>query len=117
MPPTLGALFYKILRSHFVSLVLRTCNIPKPLLPNPIEYGWKDAYDNYEAIMTDEKPAPEAVIEMRLCGCTTGCTNNRCRCFKSDLVCTEMCHCINCDNCVIDYRTNIEETQVLRKHA
>ena len=51
--------------------------------------------------MTGVIPAPEAVIEMSLSRCSIGCTSKRCRCFKCELVGTDMCYCINCDNVAI----------------
>ena len=98
-PPMLGALIFIILRSHYISLVWRTCDESKPSLPSPCEFGWRSNNDSYEAVTTKELPAPEALIELIFCGCTTKCKNNRCRCFKADLVCTETCNCLNCENC------------------
>ena len=56
-------------------MVLTWCltDIPKPFLPSPIEYGWKDANEDYEGVMRDEIPAPGAIIQMTTCGCSTEC--------------------------------------------
>ena len=40
----------------------------------------------FDAILTDEPPAPEAVIEMSLCKCNTGCSTIRCKCKNSLVV-------------------------------
>ncbi len=32
------------------------------------------------------------------CGCKSGCTNNRCACFKQNEPCGEQCGCTNCQN-------------------
>ena len=54
--------------------------------------------DEYLTIMTDQLPAPDAVIEMSLCECRAGCKTMRCKCYKNQLECTEMCLCANFDN-------------------
>ena len=80
LPPKLGALRYKIMRSHYIALVWGSSDKAKQCLPNPCQFGWKDGGDIYDALMTDELPAPEAVIEMSLCACTTGCKVKPLRC-------------------------------------
>ena len=40
----------------------------------------------FDAILTDEPQAPEAVIEMSLCKCNTGCSTIRCKCKNSLVV-------------------------------
>ena len=42
----------------------------------------------FDAILTDEPPAPEAVIEMSLCKCKTGCSTMWCKCKKN---CVQKC--------------------------
>ena len=45
------------------------------------------------AIMTDELPAPMALVELSVCNCTTHCHNNRCKCYKKTI-----CHVQTCVN-------------------
>lgn len=33
-----------------------------------------------------------------LCNCINLCNNNCCKCYKSNLSCTDMCKCIGCQN-------------------
>jgi hypothetical protein len=73
LPPTQHALHFKIYRSHFVSFIWRSSQEAKPQLPNPEDYGWKLKDDNYEAIMTNQPPAPKL-----MCSCRSGCSSNRC---------------------------------------
>ena len=75
-PPMLGAFIFKILRSHYISLVWRTCDEPKPSLPSSCEFGSRSNNDSYQVVTTKELPAPEALIELIFCGCTTKCKNN-----------------------------------------
>ena len=47
--------------------------------------------------MTNEAPAPEAIVQLVKCGCQENrCSNNRCHCQKSGLKCTYLWSC--CDN-------------------
>ena len=53
-------------------------------------------------ILTDEYLVPEAVIQMSLCKCKTGCSTMPCKCKKNSLICTEMCLCTGCKNVLVD---------------
>ena len=49
--------------------------------------------------MTDELPAPVALIELSVCSCKKDkCDSNRCKCYKNNLQCTDMCKCEDCKN-------------------
>ena len=98
LPPTTAALKYKIFRCHFVVLVLRKSLLAIQALPSPLNYGWESNGDAYKVIMTDELPAPVALIELSVCSCKTNCVTNRCKCRKNNLQCTDMCKCMDCDN-------------------
>ena len=52
--------------------------------------------NEYQPMMTDQLPG--AVTEMSHCKCRTGCTTMRCKCYKNQLECTEICMCANCKN-------------------
>lgn len=100
LPPTRKAFEQKILRAHYTALQWKSSHISNPSLPDPNLFGWtwSDANSLYEPVMTTNLPAPESVIELSSCGCKGGCVDGRCRCFKNNLVCTEMCSCDNCEN-------------------
>ena len=98
LPPTQGALDYKIKRSHFVSQIWRKADEAVPIIPNPEEFGWKLKDGVYEAVLTDLSPVPDVVAELSFCKCQTNCNSMRCKCKKNDLTCTEMCSCTNCEN-------------------
>lgn len=49
-------------------------------------------------VLTDMPPAPEQLIEVSSCTCKTGCNTMRCKCKKNNMVCTEMCLCVECQN-------------------
>ena len=90
-PPTTAALKYQIFRCHYIALVLQE-------LPSPLSYSWECYGDTYKTTMTDELPAPIALIELSVCACKTKCVNDRCKCRKNKLQYTDMCKCIDCAN-------------------
>ena len=47
---------------------------------------------------TDQKPAPDELLELTHCGCRSGCSTNRCSCKKAQLQCTDACSCTGCVN-------------------
>ena len=67
-------------------------------LPSQEGFGWESTEDSLQPIMTDNLPAPVALIDLSMCGCKTDCTNNRCKCHKNGLPCTDMCKCVKCKN-------------------
>ena len=50
------------------------------------DLGVKKSGDVLMPILTDKPLAPEAVIEIRLCKCKTGCSNMRYKCKKNSFV-------------------------------
>ena len=51
--PTQAALKYKILRSHYVTLILQRAYLAMTNLPLPLGYGSETIEDAYVLIMTD----------------------------------------------------------------
>ena len=43
-------------------------------------------------------PAPESIIHLTVCHCKTKCVTVWCKCRKNGLKCSEMCHCLECEN-------------------
>ena len=60
--------------------------------------------------MTDDFPAPTALIELIMCSCKTGCSSGRCK--KNNLLCTEMCKCSDaCENSNCNEKEDIYESE------
>ena len=95
LTPTEASLAFKIKRSHYICKIWKNANNPIPDLPSPENSGWKK-------VMTDKPPVLEAVleavVELSICRCKTGCKSMRCKCRKNNLTCTEMCFCEECGN-------------------
>ena len=98
LPPTAAALKFKVLWTHLICLIWKTSHWQHPRSPDPAQYGWEKKSDILMPVLTDRPPAPEAIIEMSLCKCKTGCNTMTCKCNKNGLVCTEMCLCNRCEN-------------------
>ena len=87
------------MRSHLACSVWKQSHSANPRELIPEENGW-ERDDTGELIpkLSDQIPAPEAIIELCLCGCTSGCITNKCSCKNNKLGCTDMCRCENCKN-------------------
>ena len=72
-------------------MVLRRSHLPLQHLPVAVNYGWEaDDSGSLIPIMTDDLPAPLALIELGSCNCKTECSTNRCKCRKNNFSCTDM---------------------------
>ena len=88
-PPTVAALKFKFFHSDFIAVVPRRDSWNFQQLPS---------FDKIVALMTDKLPAPLALVESSVCNCATLWNNNRCKCNKNNLLCTDMCKCIGFQN-------------------
>ena len=62
---------------------------------------------------TEDLAAPSKMIELTMCGCSTNCLTNRCRCKKYNLVCTDICRCCKCENQMADDSVDEEDYENL----
>ncbi len=94
LPPTSDALAKHILRVNYQAYIWKHALIAtqeKP--PTPDRHGWLITDNKLKIDWTDKECAPSAILELMSCGCKGNCSNNRCGCKKSTLVCTEACNC------------------------
>ena len=94
LPPTKDALHCKILRSHYITYLLKSALLPVVCKPDPTLYGWY--YD--EGKLLNKLPAPTNMISLTISSCKSACNSNRCRCKKYYLNCSDACKCLNCEN-------------------
>ena len=68
---------------------------------DPTKHGWERVKDGQIDIQwTTLKPAPDALLEFMACNCKkTKCASKKCRCYKANLNCKDLCGCNDdCDN-------------------
>ena len=82
------------------------------MLPSPDGYGWKIVEGELVIDWTDEKPAPDSVIEMMSCKCKKPCdAKNDCACHGNGLFCTDMRKCVTCENIMDDEEEDFGEEE------
>ena len=55
------------------------------------EWGWKASERLLLPIMTHLPPAPQALLQIVRCNCSTDCSSLRCTCRKHNLECSTAC--------------------------
>ena len=71
-----------------------------PEIPNPKGHGWELESDLDQQFLTIDwmtgSPAPEAVLELMSCKCSTGCKLPSCVCILNGLKYTDICRLRGC---------------------
>lgn len=63
---------------------------------SPELWGWKQTESNLLfPVQTKEPAAPEEILKLIFCRCTTDCSSARCGCRKASMLCSTICH--NCN--------------------
>ena len=100
LPPTHGAWEQHVLRTHLQSYVWEQDLSLHPTLPNPVSLGWNREKGGLKPLLSKVPSAPEAVVELVKCSCSTAkknpsskCVSARFSCRLNMLTCTELCHC------------------------
>ena len=116
LPNTKAALHYTFLSGHFQAFIRNSDKMAIPHELDPVKYGWQMVYGLLAPVLTDQDPAPEAIVEIVKCSCMkTKCSTNKCKCKKHNLRCTDMCACSNdnedCENSTQDDNPNGESDE------
>ena len=100
LPPTQGAWEQHVLRAHLQSYVWEQDLSLHPILPDPVSLGWSREEDGLKPLLSKVPIAPEAIVELVKCSCSTTkknpsskCVSARCSCRPNMLTCTELCQC------------------------
>lgn len=96
LPPTKGTLIPHIHRAYYMALTWKMSVTPCPYLPLPTDYYWTKTEEGLKPVMCINPPAPQALMELQKCGCRASdnrCGTSRCKCFASEVCCTNMCGC------------------------
>ena len=99
LPPTSAAAKYHSFRVYHQICVWKGRASDDTMQPE--SWGWKVDSTGFVPLQTDRPPAPENLLKMIRCGCTTDCNSQRCSCRKHGLPCTLACvHCrgMDCNN-------------------
>ena len=97
LPPTKDALHCKILRSHYITYLLKSALLPVVCKPDPTLYEWY--YDEGKLLpLTSINYLLLPIWYLTICSCKSACNSNRCRCKKYYLHCSDACKCLNCEN-------------------
>jgi len=95
IPPTLHALEQHVKRAVFqAGHIWGQSLIGEPNIPSPDLWGWERAKDDsaWTPCWTTLSEAAKGCQELLKCGCKKDCTK-RCKCFKANLPCTQLCFC------------------------
>ena len=97
LPPTSAAFCQNILRTNYTVMQWKSPHLAKPTLGSPSQHGWvwNDKNGVYDPVMTEFSPAPESIVALNMCKCTTGCLTQKCKFKKNGFVCFKLCHCNN----------------------
>ena len=90
LPPTAAAAKFHSLRVHHQICQWKGCG--QTMSPN--EWGWKNENSSWTPIEMDLPPAPEELLKVIRCNCSSDCSSLRCSCRKRGLKCS-----LACGNC------------------
>jgi len=97
LPPTASATIFHSLRAYYQIMIW--LGLQSNL--DPTGWGWKIEDKQFAPVMTLKKPAPDNLLKIVHCNCTTACTTRRCTCRRYGLPCTSacgQCQLVSCEN-------------------
>ena len=99
LPPTCDSLLRHILIANFQTSWWQCLNA-EVIVPPPVGNGWTLADGELKIVWMTRPPAPQSLLECVECRCKTGCQTMCCSCKKGVLKCTDLCACLDCQNCI-----------------
>ena len=109
LPPCQDALEKHTKRANFQAAIWRRALEADPRVPSPDGYGWTITDGIISIDWMSLPPAPEALLDMIVCGCTGFCSTGHCSCNRNSLSCTDACLCgDNCSNPHNKWHTNTD---------
>ena len=102
LPPTLAAFKLHCQRAHFQTATWKSAGMPDPPSMDPLQYGWDVDGDLLRATVLPSETliAPDELLKLVCCNCTTACKSALCSCSKSRMSCTEFCKCKGEESCL-----------------
>ena len=116
LPPIKTALIQAIKRTHFQRIVWYNGTVANLNIPSPSEYGCREEAEGFFPVMTTMDPAPEVILQLVKCDCTskTKYTTLRCKCKSNKLFCTDLCTCgtkdESCNKLMLDDKSIDEDS-------
>ena len=56
-------------------MIFKNAENSSPILPDPLEFGWKLATNgNYQPLINSKPPSPEPLVELIMCNHKTDCS-------------------------------------------
>lgn len=99
LPPNLDSLIHHTKRANYQAAIHRRCLETNIGAPNPVGNGWKMEDNNLTILWNSQPIAPDSILKSVSCSCKkTKCIQRNCSCLEAKIKCSELCHCINCEN-------------------
>ena len=93
LPPSENAAYFHSLRVHLQAVTWKTLG---QINLDPTLWGWKLDQSQLVPVMTDKPIAPDDILKIIRCQCTSGCNSLRCSCRSNGLKCVSAC--TNCSS-------------------
>ena len=103
LPPTDVSFTLHVQRAHFQTAIWKTAHLPSTPEMDPMLFGWEMNGSVLQPVkmLSSTEIAPEEVMNIVSCGCTSGCATLACSCTKHALSCSPSCKCkgeMSCEN-------------------
>ena len=99
LPPSQDALKMHIARTNYQTYEWKNSLSQHNVRLDPNDHGWSITDEKVEIHWMNQKPAPEMLEELTSCSCRKSkCQNKMCKCKAAELLCTDLCGCIECQN-------------------
>ena len=94
IPPTQDALVLHVMRAMYqAGQIWGQILLPNPHIPSPERWGWRKDGDAWSPLWTTLAEAAKSCRELIKCKCKRSNCKGRCKCYKSNLPCTQLCAC------------------------
>ena len=93
LPPCPDAIKQHIMRANYQAAVWRHGLIANLTVPSPEGHGWMLKNGCIELNWMSLPPAPAALLDLIICGCTGNCSTGHCTCHRNSISCTDASMC------------------------
>lgn len=116
LPPTEANLFLHILRAHLQTILAKSADQQAPPELDITKYGWEIQDGIPVPAISDQPPAPQALMDVVRCGCKAegkACGTKSCSCHNGKISCTVYCACASSDGCFNPFKTEEDDEDVI----